>query len=189
MLKVFHTLCDWLNIPIGKEKTVWAALRVVFLGILMDGKDRILALPTEKKDKAGYMLQHCLTKKKVTVKDIERLTGFLNFLNRAIYPGRAFTRRMYSKMTNKTKGLRPYHHVNLDMEFRADCAVWLVFLNDKANAFNHYRPFIDLSKVVVAKDIGFFTDSSANLELGFGGVFGDQWFCGQWEKTFMVRLL
>ena len=36
-------------------------------------------------------------KKKATVKDLQSLCGILNFLGRVVFPGRTFTRRMYSK--------------------------------------------------------------------------------------------
>ena len=40
---------------------------------------------------------------KATVKQLQQLCGFLNFLCRAIVPGHAFTRRMYAKYSNIVK--------------------------------------------------------------------------------------
>ena len=34
MIKTFHKLCEWLGVPLAKEKTVWVTVRLVFLGIL-----------------------------------------------------------------------------------------------------------------------------------------------------------
>ena len=71
------------------------------------------------------------------MKDLQSLAGLLNFLNKAIYPGRAFTRCMYSKfaplVSNDCRGvtkLLPHHHISLDKEFQEDCKMWLSFLEE-----------------------------------------------------------
>ena len=77
------------------------------------------------------MLRWAVDKKKVTIKFIERLTGVLNFLSKAILPGCTFVRGMYSKLrTTNVAGqeLRQYHHVSLDREFLNDCRMWIEFL-------------------------------------------------------------
>ena len=88
-----------MGVPITKEKTVWACLRLVFLGILLDGQKHVLAVPEDKRQRTLNLLISFLSKKKATVKELQSLAGLLNFLNKAIHPGRAFTRRMYSKFT------------------------------------------------------------------------------------------
>ena len=51
------------------------------------------------------------------------------------------------------------------------------------------RPFTDLDAVILASDIGFYTDSSANGKLGFGGVCGKfDWYFGQWEPNYIESL-
>ena len=91
-------------------------------------------------------------KRKSTVKELQSLCGFLNFIGKAVFPGRTFTRQMYSKYSTvmylpggqveKFKGweidalgnrtqkfkLKPHHHVRLDTEFKSDCQIWLEFL-------------------------------------------------------------
>ena len=75
--------------------------------------------------------------------------------------------------------MKGYHHVNLDKEFKADCQVWLLFLDvdlDRSN-IACYRPFLDILGSVDAIDIGFYMDASAKTDLGFGRVLGEQhWF-------------
>ena len=189
MLKTFHEVCDYLAVPLAKEKTVWAALRLVFLGILMDGESWILALPEEKRLHACNLLQWFIGKKKAMVHQVQSLAGLLNFLNRAIVPGRVFTRRLYAKVQTKTLKLQSYHHVNLDMEFRQDCKVWLHFLRDAHRMQSYCHPFTDQSVVSEATEVGFYTDSSANEKLGFGGICGPaDWFFGQWEPNYIARL-
>ena len=67
----------------------------------MNGMTHTLSVPVEKRVKAVNLLQYALSKKKVTIHFIQKLTGTLNFMNRAIVPGRAFTRGMYRKLTLK----------------------------------------------------------------------------------------
>ena len=191
MLMVFHCLCKWLNVPIATKKTIWSKTRIVFLGILLDGKLHILALPVEKVSKANDLLLAFINKKKATVKEIQRLVGLLNFLHKAIYPGCTFTRRMYAKLTltsSNGKKLRHYHHISLDREFRQDCITWLKFLEQTPRPAKFCRLFLDLHKLMEAADLGFHIDSSACEVLGIGGVCGKQWFWGKWEKGYIKNL-
>ena len=127
-------------------------------------------------------------KKKGTIKELQKLTGHLNFLCHAIVLGRTFTRRMYSKFLGKqitnAKGipLKPFHHVSLDGEFRRDCRMWINFLEDQVS---NNRPFLDLAKSLCARKLNFFSDASANSRLGFGAIFGNHWLFGQWEENFI----
>ena len=83
-------------------KTEWASECVIFLGILLDGKRLILAVPEDKGIKVLNALKELAdpSKKKVMVKTLQQLCGFLNFICKAIFPGRAFTRRMYAKFSH-----------------------------------------------------------------------------------------
>ena len=122
LVEQFIDMCQKLGVPIAVEKTEWGSTKMVFLGILLDGEMHILLIPKEKRLRAVNMLSTLIDKKKSTVKDLQRLAGYLNFLNRAIFPGRAFTRRMYAKFTStvKDKKLKAYHHIRLDSEFKSD---------------------------------------------------------------------
>ena len=71
----------------------------MFLGVLLDGVHHCLVVPEEKRIRALNELEGLIDKKKATVKQLQQLTGLLNFLCRAIHLGRAFTRRMYAKFS------------------------------------------------------------------------------------------
>ena len=47
-IQTFLDLCAELRIPVSLDKTEWARLTVVFLGILLDGASFHLGLPMEK---------------------------------------------------------------------------------------------------------------------------------------------
>ena len=129
----FLLICEVINFRVSKEKTVWATDLLVFLGILLNGKHMQLAVPLEKRNKAEQLLMYMIEKTKVTVHELQVLCGYLNFLNKAIFPGHAFAQHMYAKYSNCLKGgsdskLKQYHNIRLDQEFKLDCRVWLEFL-------------------------------------------------------------
>ena len=80
MLKKFIKLCQLINCQISGEKTEWGTICIVFLGVLLDGEGHCLAIPEDKCNKALTQLCYMVEKKKVMVKEIQQLTGFLNFL-------------------------------------------------------------------------------------------------------------
>ena len=116
-----------------------------------------------------------LSKNKAMVKEPQTLCGYLNFLGRAVVPGRTFTRRMYAKYATvvntkaqhsdvvlaKKYNPKPYHHIRLDQEFKLDCKVWLKFLTEDSLASVVNRPMVNLNKMVTAKEITFYSDATA----------------------------
>ena len=101
LMKMFLKLCQQIGVPVVMEKTESATTLIVFLGILLDGISHTLGIPQEKKDHAITELQGMLDRKKAMVKQLQALTELLNFLCRAIHPGRAFTRCMYVKFSKE----------------------------------------------------------------------------------------
>ena len=85
-------LCQELRLPVATEKTVWGSTMIVFLGILLDRRRMILCVPLEKQEKALKLLNDLSGKKKIKIKNLQVLTGYLNFLTKVIVPGRTFTR-------------------------------------------------------------------------------------------------
>ena len=194
LVRTFMQICQTVNFPLSDDKTEWASCRMVFLGILLVGDLHCLSLPQEKVSKALMMLTFLSQegKYKAKVGELERLAGFLNFLNKAIVPGRTFARRMYAKFSGKVSldgkrknRLRKYHHVRIDTEFKNDCKAWILFLNHISAVT---RPFADFSKHLVAKNIPMYSDASASSVLGFGCTYGDEWTFSQWEKGYIDML-
>ena len=199
-LKVFLQLCEDLGVPISMEKTEWGTNIIVFLGILLNGRYHLLAVPEVKRLKALNLLKLLADKKKGVVKELQSLAGLLNFLHRAIVPGRAFTRRMYAKFSGcislpdnrkvndsrSNRQLKPYHHVRLDAEFRQDCLMWIDFLENQKKGI--CRPFIDASVSVTAKQLDFYSDVTKGVNLGLGAVFGKRWLFARWEDNYIQNL-
>ena len=176
----FLQICALINFPVSLEKTFRATTCLTFLGFLLDTVNQTVSVPIDKICKARELIQEVLNKKKVTVHTVQRLCGFLNFLCRAIVPGRAFTRRLYA-ITAGDK-LKPHHHVLVKAENRMDLRVWLAFL-DHPSVFA--RPFMDFSEILTADRIFFYTDSSGSSSKGMGGICFTSWMFSAWDSNFI----
>ena len=71
MVQVFLQVCEQVGCPITMEKTEWATQLIVFLGILLNGKELRLSIPVEKCHTAMDLLNQAITQKKVTVKFVQ----------------------------------------------------------------------------------------------------------------------
>ena len=177
IVMIFLRTCQDINFPVSHNKTEWASPLMVFLGMLLDGRSQTLSIPVDKRLEALNMVHLFQDKCKAKVKNLQKLTGHLNFINRAVVPGRVFTRRMYAKFSgSKFDKLKQYHHIQIDKEFRHDCAMWERFLED-INSVTW--PFIDMKETLDAQSINFFSDALANENLGFGAIFENQWIFGK----------
>lgn len=86
-LSNYLRICEEINFPISEEKTEWATRVIVFLGLLINTITMTLSIPVEKRDNALNQIDLILRSKKITMRSLQRLTGLLNFLSRAIVPG------------------------------------------------------------------------------------------------------
>ena len=180
-LRVFLQVCAQINFPVSLEKTFWAATRITFLGLLIDTVLQIICVPIEKITKALDLIDQILNNKskKVTLKKLQQLTGFLNFLGKSIVPGRAFTRRLYAHGAGV---LKPHHHIKVNQEMRLDLEMWREFLHHPA-AFS--RQFFDYNSDLTANILDFYTDASTTT--GCGGYFRRKWFIILWEDDFITE--
>ena len=189
MMSEFLCLCWDIGCPISEEKMEGAASIMVFLGTLMNGRLQVISILLDKVKKAVDLIQTAISNQKVKIKFVQQLTGTLNFLSHAIVPGRTFTRGMYHKLKLHDKSgrlLRDHHHTYLDSQFINDCKVWLGFLMSAYERPGSLcRPFSDFDDSVVWTTLNLYSDSSLNKKLGYGGIFDDQWFFGQWSEKFI----
>ena len=182
-IQEFIDICKQICFPVSPEKTVWGTTLITFLGLLIDTKRRLICIPKEKRDKAINAIQLILQRKnkKMTLGEMQKLCGILNFLGKAIIPGQAFTRRLYSHTAHLTK---KHHHANVNQEMKLDLQTWLTFLNSQ---IIFARPFFEFDHTVNSLDVSWFTDASRNPKLGMGGVLANSnWFIAQWDEQFIL---
>ena len=187
LIQSFLELCEKVRFPVSLEKTEWAQGIVIFLGLLIDAARQVVCIPINKIVKARELIAEVLQKKKVTIKTLQKVCGYLNFLCRCVVLGRAFTRRLYYFTSNKQtssngKVLQGYHHVRVNKEMREDLVMWQTFI---AHPSIFCRPFLDFSRVLEAESIRFYMDASGNYSLGMGGICEQSWFCKMWDTKFV----
>ena len=181
-LDSFMEICKEINLPVSIAKTVYPTTKITFLGLLIDTIEQMIFLPVEKIAKGRELVEFILSKKKVTVKQLQQLCGFLNFLGRAITPGHAFTRGFYSY--TRSKNLQPHYHVRVNAEMRQDLDMWRTFLYHPSI---FACPFLDFTSKLTAEVLDMYSDASLNPELGMGATYNNRWIYAQWEEGFVQQ--
>ena len=132
-------------------------------------------LPQEKIDKCVQCIDGFLTRKKVTLKELQSLIVLLNFACSVFTPGRAFVRRLI----DLTHGIsRPHFFIRLNRSVKSDLRIWQTFLS----SFNGKSLFLD-DHWRNNQKLNLYTDASAAI--GFGALFGREWCYGKWPENWL----
>ena len=182
-LQTFLDMCKEIWFLVSEEKMFWSDSVITFLGMLINSVNQIVSIPVEKIAKGKTLIENVLSKKKLTLNQLQKICGFLNFLCRVVIPGRAFTRRLY-RYTSGSHKLKPHHHLRINGEMRDDLRMWLRFLNDPSA---YCRGFMDFDKTWNAEEIKMFSDASKNPKLGFGSICDRLWTFSQWDSDFITE--
>ena len=174
-VREFLAVCELIKFPVALDKTFWATTKLTFLGLLIDTINQCVCIAVNKLEKAVELINSILSKssRKVTLNQLQKVCGFLNFLGRCVIPGRAFTRRLYTYTANDK--LKPHHHIRVNAEMRADLTMWLTLRHPSVFC----RPFLDFSRYLVADEIDMFSDASGKI--GMGALCGDEWMYQKWS--------
>ena len=176
-LKEFERICFELGVPLAPEKTLGPLRAMQFAGIYLDSEDMSASLPIDKITKFLGYLDSVISSKSATLKQIQSVTGMLNFACSVVEPARAFSRRLY----DLTLGIKqPHHRIRITKSVREDLQVWRTFLL----SYNRKSFFLDFN-FLSQNLLRFYTDSSSTI--GYGGVFSTHWFSGLWS-TECLRL-
>ena len=175
-LILFLQVCRSINFPVSLEKTFWEMTQLTFLGFLIDTQRQLVLIPESKINRGHAMIDSVLRKssKKLTLRQLQKICGFLNYLGHCIIPGRAFMRQLYSYTLGT---LQPHHHIRVSREMRADLATWRVFI-EHLSVF--CREFADFTEESEPEQVGIFSDAAKSGRLGFSAICGDSWTWGVW---------
>jgi len=174
-LHLFFDLCSYFDIPIAPEKTCGPAITLSFAGIELDSASFEARLPLDKIDKCLTLISDFLTRKKVTMKEIQSLTGMLNFACSVVVPGRAFWRRLI----DLTVGIHSlYHYVRINREVKAVLKLWQSLWTGFNGRSFFLEDFWDSSD-----KLELYTDAAGSL--GFGAVSGSKWCNGKWPDNWL----
>ena len=175
----FFKTCGKMGVPVADEKTEGPQTIIIFLGFELDSILMEVRIPKDKIMKLQSLIEEILHKSSITLEVMQSLLGSLNFMCRAIVPGRPFCRRLI----NATRGItKPYHHIRISKAMRLDLQTWLTFFK----LFNGVSVFHDRFWLSNA-DLCLFTDSSASYGKGFGAYFQGKWTYGLWPAEWFHR--
>ena len=159
------------------EKTLGPSTCLPVLGIEIDTVAWETRLPPEKVEEYAQVLAAWRLRSSATKRELDSLTGILFYACRVVIPGRPFVRRIVDCGRH---ACLPCHFIQVTKEARQDIAWWEALLNQ----WNGRSLFYDLDWAF-ASDLSLFTDASGRL--GFGAVFGSQWFSGEWTQDTVSR--
>ena len=157
------------------EKTFGPSTILTLAGVELDTIHCESRLPGDKLLKCKQLIAEYLKKKKATLRELQSLTGVLNFACSVVVPGRCFLRRLI----DLTIGLkRPGHFVRVFKEVKADLFTWQQFFQE----YNGKSFFLN-KKWENSVSLQLFTDAAGVH--GFGAVFGSHWCYGEWPKEWL----
>ena len=112
IMSVFQGKMTLLGVPIAYEKTEGPTTKICFWGLEIDSEEMVVRIPMPKIKEITQKIEDLLAHAKCTLKQMQSLTGSLNFVCRAITPGRPFCRRLI----NATCGLTKQHHISVSQQ-------------------------------------------------------------------------
>lgn len=175
-LKRFLSMCEDIGIPIAQKKTFYPNTTMTFLGLEIDTIQNQVRLPADKLKNCVEEIRELLKHKSTRLRKLQSVIGLLNFACQVILPGRAFLRRLIDLTIGKEA---PHHWIKI-ADALPDLAMWLEFLSHH----NGTVVFVDES-VLSNHDVHLYTDASGKL--GYGAVFGVDWFSGVWSDWWVGK--
>ena len=162
--------CEILGVPLEPSKLKGPTTCLTFLGIEIDTVAMQVRLPKDKLRNLQKELSQVLTKKAITKRALQSITGLLQFATKVFRPGRPFLRRLYAL---QEVGSHPTHHIRLNNMARADILWWHLF----AEKWNGISMLWDIHKH--SPDTSVFSDASGSW--GCGALWQLNWFNLPWS--------
>ena len=110
-----------LNIPMEESKLEGPSTCLTFLGIEVDTVALQLHLPSDKLANLKDIMCDSIQRRTMSKKDLQKLTGLLQFATKVVQPGRPFLRRLYAM---QEIGSHPNHFIRLNLPAAADIMWW-----------------------------------------------------------------
>ena len=172
-LSIMLDKCEALGVPIAPEKLVGPSSCLTFLGIEIDTDEGVMRLPAEKLARIQSQVRSWSQRRVCRRRQLESLIGLLQHACRVVRPGRSFLRRMISLLSHS---YRPYHHIRLTKQFRADLCWWHTFLPAWNGVF--VLPPQSQPSACFASD--------ASGQWGCGARWDARWFQFRWPQSAMT---
>src|SRR5882724_1809697 len=166
-------LGDELGLSFQPKKTIQPCMAIEFLGLELDSIKMEAHLPAEKLEYLRDLLESWESRSKCSLKQVQELTGFLQFCVQVIPYARTFIQRLINfSMTFQSSFARRH----IPAYARADIKWWLTY----ARSWNRIQI---LEPKKPTRNI--YTDASGSK--GLGGTFEDHWFSARCPHRFRSR--
>lgn len=174
-----------LGVPFAAKKTEGPTRCLTFLGVELDTAAMEARLPADKLATLIQLLHiwDSPDKQACTLKELQSLTGKLNFARYCVRPGRAYMRRLYDMQASiaaSGAGRRGLHTVTDGV--RADVRWWRRFADQWNGVSVVYEagPWREMG----TPRLELYTDACGE---GYGAHYGDRWFKGRWTAEELAR--
>ena len=142
---------------------------LTFLGIEIDTSMLQIRLPHDKLGRLKEQLGTAVSKRCLAKRDLQSLTGLLQYATKVVRPGRPFLHRLYAL---QNVGSRPTHFIRLNQAARADITWWFLFVE----RWNGLSIAWDLKQC--SPEFTVFSDASGLW--GCGAYSASHWFQLEW---------
>lgn len=180
LLELALALCKHLGVPMatGPGKVEGPAQCLTFLGIELDTLKLEARLPQQRLDELHALMVEWQSYTRASVKQLQSLTGLLNFASACVAPGRVYTRRLINHTSHiiaADLGRGPHTQVKLSAAALADVRWWAEMLREWNGVSLLYEEEWEEAPL-----IQLYTDA---CNTGYGGYYAGRWFAGQWSSA------
>ena len=165
------TLCIELGIPMSSSKTEGPTTQLTFLGIQIDTINMVASLSEDRLGEVQSLLDDWDNREVASKKELQSLTGVLQWCSQVVRPGRSYLRRIIEHTTT-LKSDRSQR--TIPSSVFDDIRWWRSFIN-QWNGTSIIRE----DQWTDAATIELYTDA---CESGYGGMFGREWIEGRWDE-------
>jgi hypothetical protein len=178
--RVAHHAVEWvmglgrnLGLCFQDSKTEWPTTTIEFLGLELDSISMEACLPADKLTYLKELLSLWSAKRSASLREVQELSGFLQFASQVIPRSRPFIRRIID-FSMKFNG--PFQRLHIPSSARADLRWWTIF----SSPWNGIRVLTDQRDAI---DV--YTDASGSK--GLGGYSDRSWFSARVPRRFRAR--
>ena len=125
--QMFASLCREVGLTIKDSKNEQGTV-ASFAGLEFDSRRMIIQLPEKKLSKARTMIENIRKRRSASLLDIQKITGYLNFLSTVVPLGPTFLRRLYNMELYFPSGGR-HTRRRLSGEAKKDLTWWAQVLS------------------------------------------------------------
>ena len=97
---------------------------VSFAGLVLDTGNLVIRLPNKKLQNAPRVISEACNSRSLSLLDIQKLTGYLNFVSTVVPLGRSFHRRLYNIEPFFPPQAAKYYKQRISSEVHKDLAWW-----------------------------------------------------------------